>query len=176
MGKYEGIRKWYEKVSFRHLLTTVMVLFVSAVFIGFSSIVVYLSESKIRQNTRDNMTIVMRQFDVYLGNHISNIFDGFQSFETSQNLLQLREISRNKRQLSYMAGNYIYLRKLMDQFLSANSSSVYNIYINFGDGKVLTQGYEQDLLKIRYSYELWKERFPENYRIRGGPMRFFKYK
>ncbi len=162
MRKYEGIRKWYEKISFRYLLTIIMVVFVSVVFISFSAIVVHLSESKIRQNTRDNMTIVMRQFDVYLGNHIANIFDGFETFETSQNLLQLREISRSRRQLSYAAGNYIYLRKQMAQFLSANSSSVYNIYINFGDGKVLTQGYEQDLLKIQYSYDLWKERFPEN--------------
>lgn len=162
MRKYEGIRTWYEKISFRYLLTTIMVGFVSAVFIGFSMIVLYLSESKIRQNIRDNMTIVMRQFDVYLGNHIANIFDGFQTFETSQNLLQLREVDRGRRQLSYAAGNYIYLQKQMAQFLSANSSSVYNIYINFGDGKVLTQGYEQDLLKIQYSYERWKERFPEN--------------
>lgn len=162
MKKYEGIRKWYEKITFRRLLTTVMVLFVSVVFLTFSVIVVCLSEAKIRQNTRDNMTMVMRQFDVYLGNHIANIFEGFKTLESSQNLMQLREVSRGKRQLSYAAGNYIYINKLMSQFLSANSASVYNVYINFGDGKVLTQGYEQDLLKIQYSYDIWKERFPKN--------------
>ncbi len=162
MKKYEGIRKWYEKITFQRLLTTVMIVFVSVVFLTFSVIVVCLSEAKIRQNTRDNMTMVMRQFDVYLGNHIANIFEGFKTLESSQNLMQLREVSRGKRQLSYAAGNYIYLNKLMSQFLSANSASVYNVYLNFGDGKVLTQGYEQDLLKIQYSYEVWKERFPNN--------------
>ena len=79
MKKYEGIRKWYEKITFQRLLTTVMIVFVSVVFLTFSVIVVCLSEAKIRQNTRDNMTMVMRQFDVYLGNHIANIFEGFKS-------------------------------------------------------------------------------------------------
>ncbi len=162
MKKYEGVRTWYEKVSFRHLLTMIMVVFVSVVFLIFSNIVLWLSEAKIRQNTKDNMTIVMRQLDVYLENHIANIFDGFETIESSHNLMQLRDVSHSRRQLSYTAGNYIYLRKQLDQFLSANSSCVYNVYINFGDGKVWTQGYEQDLLKIRYSYDEWKERFPEN--------------
>lgn len=125
-------------------------------------IVVFMSESKIRQNTKDNMTIVMRQFDVYLGNYIANMFHGFKNFESNQNLMQLREVSRKKSSLSYTAGNYIYVKKLQEQFLNANSASVHNVYINFGDGRVWTQAYEQDLLKIQYTYDTWKERFPEN--------------
>lgn len=160
--KYVDIRKGYEKITFQRLLTITMVTFVSVVFLVFSMIVVFMSESKIRQNTKDNMTIVMRQFDVYLGNYIANIFQGFKSFESNQNLMQLREVSRKKSSLSYTAGNYIYIKKLQEQFLNANSASVHNVYINFGDGRVWTQAYEQDLLKIQYTYDTWKERFPEN--------------
>ena len=39
MKKYEGIRKWYEKITFQRLLTTVMIVFVSVVFLTFSVIV-----------------------------------------------------------------------------------------------------------------------------------------
>lgn len=46
--------------------------------------------------------------------------------------------------------------------MNANSDSVYNVYINFSDGRVGTQAYEKDLLKISYKYDEWKARFPEN--------------
>lgn len=154
--------QWYKKIPFQRLLTMVMVGFVSVVFLTFSMIVTYMSESKIRENVKDNMSIVVEQFDVYLENHMSNIFKGFKSIESDQNLLILRNADYRERKLSYVAGSYLYMDKLLKQFLQANPESVYNVYLNFGNGKVLTQVYEKDLLKINYSYEAWKERFPDN--------------
>lgn len=162
MKKYEGLRKWYEKITFRRLLTLSMVSLVSVVFISFSVTVTNLSEAKIRQNVKDNMSIVVKQFDVYLDNYISNVYEGFLSFESNQSLLQLRSMESGRYRLSYAAASYVYLNKLLNQFLNANSACVYNVYLNFGDGRVLTQAYEQDLLKIRYTYSMWKERFPKN--------------
>ena len=162
MKKYEGLRKWYKKITFRRLLTLSMVSLVSVGFISFSVTVTNLSEAKIRQNVKDNMSIVVKQFDVYLDNYISNVYEGFLSFESNQSLLRLRSMEAGKYRLSYAAASYIYLNKLLSQFLNANSACVYNVYLNFGDGRVLTQAYEQDLLKIRYTYSMWKERFSEN--------------
>ena len=82
MKKYEGLRKWYEKITFHRLLTLSMVSLVSIVFISFSMIVTNLSEAKIRQNVKDNMSIVVKQFDVYLDNYISNVYKGFLALES----------------------------------------------------------------------------------------------
>lgn len=162
MKKYEGLRKWYEKITFHRLLTLSMVSLVSIVFISFSMIVTNLSEAKIRQNVKDNMSIVVKQFDVYLDNYISNVYKGFLSLESDQNLLWLRSMKSDRYRLSHAAASYIYLNKLLNQFLNVNSACVHNVYLNFGDGKVLTQAYNKNLLKIHYTYQTWKERFPEN--------------
>ena len=162
MKKYEGLRKWYEKITFHRLLTLSMVSLVSIVFISFSMIVTNLSEAKIRQNVKDNMSIVVKQFDVYLDNYISNVYKGFLALESDQNLLWLRSMKSDRYRLSYAAASYIYLNKLLNQFLNVNSACVHNVYLNFGDGKVLTQAYNKNLLKIHYTYQTWKERFPEN--------------
>lgn len=50
---------WYEKITFRQLLTWSMVTLVSILFISFSLIVTSLSENKIRKNVKDNMSIVV---------------------------------------------------------------------------------------------------------------------
>ena len=162
MKKYEGLRKWYEKITFHRLLTLSMVSLVSIVFISFSMIVTNLSEAKIRQNVKDNMSIVVKQFDVYLDNYISNVYKGFLALESDQNLLWLRSMKSGRYRLSHAAASYIYLNKLLNQFLNVNSACVHNVYLNFGDGKVLTQAYNKNLLKIHYTYQTWKERFPEN--------------
>jgi two-component system sensor histidine kinase YesM len=162
MKKYEGLRKWYEKITFHRLLTLSMVSLVSIVFISFSMIVTNLSEAKIRQNVKDNMSIVVKQFDVYLDNYISNVYKGFLALESDQNLLWLRSMKSDRYRLSHAAASYIYLNKLLNQFLNVNSACVHNVYLNFGDGKVLTQAYNKNLLKIHYTYQTWKERFPEN--------------
>ena len=166
MSIYEKLhncyKRWYKKITFQRLLTLTMVCMISTVFLIFSLIVTHLSEEKIRQNVKANMSIVVEQFDVYLGNYIANIFNGFKSFESNQSLVQLRLSAQNEKYLSYTAANYISVRNLMDQFLHANAASVYDVYINFNDGKVATQAYQKDLLKISYSYRQWKDRFPEN--------------
>lgn len=125
-------------------------------------IVTNLSEAKIRQNVKDNMSIVVKQFDVYLDNYISNVYKGFLALESDQNLLWLRSMKSDRYRLSHAAASYIYLNKLLNQFLNVNSACVHNVYLNFGDGKVLTQAYNKNLLKIHYTYQTWKERFPEN--------------
>lgn len=162
MKKYEGLRKWYEKITFHRLLTLSMVSLVSIVFISFSMMVTNLSEAKIRQNVKDNMSIVVKQFDVYLNNYISNVYKGFLALESDQNLLWLCSMKSDRYRLSHAADSYIYLNRLLNQFLNANSACVHNVYLNFGDGKVLTQAYNKDLLKINYTYDIWRERFPEN--------------
>lgn len=162
MTDTEKIKKCFEKTTFQRLLTCSMILMVSLVFGLFSLLVTWLSEGKIRQNVKNNMSIVVEQFDVYLNNYIANIDTGFKAFESDQNLLNLQISSQNERYLSYTAANYIYVKKLLNQFLNANSTSVYGVYINFSDGRIMTQAYEKDLLKISYSYEKWKERFPKN--------------
>lgn len=162
MKTNEGIRKWCKKITFHWLLTLSVGALVSVGFISFSVMVTNLSEAKIRQNVKDNMSIVVKQFDVYLDNYISNVYEGFLSIECNQSLLWLRSMEANRYRLSYAASSYIDLNKLMGQFLNANSVCVYNVYLNFGDGRVLTQAYEKDLLKIHYTYSTWKELFPEN--------------
>lgn len=163
---HEKLKRWYieryKKTTFRRLLTLVMVCLVSTVFIIFSLIVTHLSEKKIRQNVKDNMSIVVEQFDVYLGNHIANIFEGFKNFESNQSLIQLQIFAQNEKYLSNTAINYIALKHSMNQFLNANSASVNNVYVNFNDGKVATQSFQKDLLKISYTYDSWKTRFSEN--------------
>lgn len=139
-----------------------MVSMVSISFLLFSLIVTWMSEGKIRENVKDNMSVVVKQLDVYLGNYISNIYSGFTSFESNQNLIQLRLSAADEHYLSYTAASYLQVNKLLYQFLNGNSDSVYNVYINFCDGKVGTQAYQKDLLKISYKYDVWKERFPEN--------------
>lgn len=139
-----------------------MVSMVSVVFILFSLLVTWLSEQRIRQNVQQNMSIVVEQFDVYLGNYIANIYDGFKTFESDQSMINLQLAAQNEKYLTYTASNYIYIKKLLTQFINANSTSVSHVYLNFNDGKAATQAYEQDMLKIHYSYEEWKEAFPEN--------------
>ncbi len=162
MKKLRSFRAWYEKKTFRQLLTWSMVTLVSVLFISFSLIVTWLSENKIRENVKDNMSIVVKQFDVYLDNYIANVYSGFLLLESNQSLQQLRSMKEGNQRLSHAAVNYVYLNRLMTQFLNANQACVFNVYLNFGNGKVQTQAYEQDLLKINYSYETWKERFPDN--------------
>lgn len=166
MNTHDRFKKWYieryKKTTFRSLLTLTMVCMVSVVFIVFSLLVTHLSERKIRQNVKNNMSIVVEQFDVYLGNHIANIFEGFKHFESNQSLIQLQIFTQNEKYLSNTATNYIALKNSMDQFLNANASSVYNVYVNFNDGKLATQSFQQNLLKISYTYDSWKTRFPEN--------------
>lgn len=153
---------WYEKTTFRQLLTWSMVTVVSILFISFSLIVTSLSENKIRQNVKDNMSIVVKQFDVYLDNYIANVYSGFLTLESNQSLLQLRSMREGNQRIPHAAANYVYLNRLLTQLFNANKTCVYNVYLNFGNGKVLQQAYEQDLLKINYTYETWKERFPDN--------------
>jgi two-component system sensor histidine kinase YesM len=162
MKKYERFRKWYERITFQRLLTLIMVCMVSIAFVLFGTLVTFLSEEKIRQNVKDNMSIVVNQSDTYLGNYIANIYKGFKSFESNQSLIQLRLFAQDEKYLSYTAANYIYLNKSFSQFLVANEASVYSVYLNFNDGQISTQAYEKDLLKISYTYEPWKKRFPEN--------------
>ena len=139
-----------------------MVTLVSILFISFSLIVTSLSENKIRKNVKDNMSIVVKQFDVYLDNYIANVYSGFLTLESNQSLLQLRSMREGNQRLPHAAANYVYLNRLLTQLFNANKTCVYNVYLNFGNGKVLQQAYEQDLLKINYTYETWKERFPDN--------------
>ena len=153
---------WYEKTTFRQLLTWSMVTVVSILFISFSLIVTRLSENKIRQNVKDNMSIVVKQFDVYLDNYIANVYSGFLTLESNQSLFQLRSMREGNQRIPHAAANYVYLNRLLTQLFNANKTCVYNVYLNFGNGKVLQQAYEQDLLKINYTYETWKERFPDN--------------
>ena len=152
----------YEKTTFRQLLTWSMVTLVSILFISFSLIVTSLSENKIRKNVKDNMSIVVKQFDVYLDNYIANVYSGFLTLESNQSLLHLRSMREGNQSLPHAAANYVYLNRLLTQLFNANKTCVYNVYLNFGNGKVLQQAYEQDLLKINYTYETWKERFPDN--------------
>lgn len=158
----KSLGNWYKKSKFQKLLAAIMVALFSILFLLFSTTVTYLSESKIRENVEDNMSIVVKQFDVYLGNYIASIYDGFRSLESNQDLIQLRSLAQEKKNLSLRAASYIYLNKLANQFLSANSTSVNNVYINFNNGRVTSQAYGHDLLKIHYSYDSWKKRFPEN--------------
>ena len=153
---------WYEKTTFRQLLTWSMVTLVSILCISFSLIVTSLSENKIRKNVKDNMSIVVKQFDAYLDNYIANVYSGFLTLESNQSLLHLRSMREGNQSLSHAAANYVYLNRLLTQLFNANKTCVYNVYLNFGNGKVLQQAYEQDLLKINYTYETWKERFPDN--------------
>lgn len=162
MKKLKSFRVWYEKITFRQLLTWSMVTLVSILFISFSLIVTSLSENKIRKNVKDNMSIVVKQFDVYLDNYIVNVYSGFLTLESNQSLLHLRSMREGNQSLPHAAANYVYLNRLLTQLFNANKTCVYNVYLNFGNGKVLQQAYEQDLLKINYTYETWKERFPDN--------------
>lgn len=162
MKKLKGFRVLYEKTTFRQLLTWSMVTLVSILFISFSLIVTSLSENKIRKNVKDNMSIVVKQFDVYLDNYIANVYSGFLTLESNQSLLQLRSMREGNQRFPHVAANYVYLNRLLTQLFNANKTCVYNVYLNFGNGKVLQQAYEQDLLKINYTYETWKERFPDN--------------
>lgn len=162
MKKLKGFQVWYEKRTFRQLLTWSMVTLLSVLFICFSLILTSLSENKIRQNVKDNMSIVVKQFNVYLDNYIANVYSAFLTLESNQNLLQLRNMREGNQSLPYAAANYVYLNRLLTQLFNANKTSVCNVYLNFGNGKVLQQAYEQDLLKINYTYGTWKERFPDN--------------
>ena len=155
MKKLKSFRVWYEKITFRQLLTWSMVTLVSILFISFSLIVTRLSENKIRQNVKDNMSIVVKQFDVYLDNYIANVYSGFLTLESNQSLLHLRSMREGNQSLPHAAANYVYLNRLLTQLFNANKTCVYNVYLNFGNGKVLQQAYEQDLLKINYTYETW---------------------
>ena len=162
MKKWDKVRNWYQKIKFQRLLTLSMVCMVCTIFLMLSLLVTWLSEQRIRQNVKNNMSIVVEQFDVYLGNYMASIYSGFKSLESDQSMVNLQIGAQNERYLSYTATNYIYVKKLLTQFLNANSTSVYSVYINFNDGKVATQAYEKDLLKINYSYETWRQIFPEN--------------
>ena len=162
MKKLKSFRGLYEKTTFRQLLTWSMVTLVSILFISFSLIVTSLSENKIRKNVKDNMSIVVKQFDVYLDNYIANVYSGFLTLESNQSLLHLRSMREGNQSLPHAAANYVYLNRLLTQLFNANKTCIYNVYLNFGNGKVLQQAYEQDLLKINYTYETWKERFPDN--------------
>ena len=162
MRWYGGYRRKIEKITFQKLLTISVICMISVVFVIFGLLVTWLSERKIRENVKNNMSIVVEQFDVYLNNYIENIYRGFRAFESDQSIVNLQISSQNERYLSYTAANYIYVKKLFTQFLNANAASVYGVYINFNDGRVGTQAYETDLLKINYTYNIWKKCFPEN--------------
>lgn len=162
MKKYRNVGKWYEKIKFQKLLTLSMVSMVSIIFILFGLVVTWLAEQRIRQNVKQNMSIVVEQFNVYLENYIANIYDGFKAFESDQSIINLQLAAQDERYLSYTASNYLYIKKLFTQFIDANSASVSHVYLNFNDGRAATQAYKQDMLKINYSYDVWKEAFPES--------------
>lgn len=154
--------KPFEKITFQQLLTLSVICLVSMAFLILSIVVTLLSERKIRENVKANMSIVVEQLDVYIGNHIANVYNGFKVFESDQSLVQLQLSSMDEQYLSYTAASYVSLKKLADQFLNANSACVSNVYINFNDGKAATQAYKKDPLKISYKYSEWKKRFEEN--------------
>ena len=103
MKKLKSFRVWYEKITFRQLLTWSMVTLVSILFISFSLIVTSLSENKIRKNVKDNMSIVVKQFDVYLDNYIVNVYSGFLTLESNQSLLHLRSMREGNQSLPHAA-------------------------------------------------------------------------
>lgn len=95
-------------------------------FLILSIIVTSLSERKIRENVKANMSVVVEQLDVY-GNHIANVYNGFKAFESDQSLVQPQLSSLDEQCLSYTSASYLSIKRLADQFLNANSSSVSNV-------------------------------------------------
>lgn len=152
----------HPEFRFQTILTAAMVALFSVAFLAFSITVTQMSEDIIRKNVENNMSIVVNQFDVYLNNYIGSVYEGFQALESNQDLIQLRMVSRDTSTLSQRATRYLYVSRLTSQFQANNAASVSHVYINFGDGQISSQAYDHDPLKIDYSYEKWKTRFPEN--------------
>lgn len=152
----------FQRTRFSKVLTLLMSGLFCVIFLCFSVTVTGLSENIIRQNVEKNMSLVVNQYDVYLNNYITSIYNGYRSLESDQNLVQFRTTWGNDSTLSRRAMLHLYFGKLVTQFQSANATSVSHIYINFGDGLFSTQVYDKDPMHIKYSYEAWRERFPEN--------------
>lgn len=165
MGKENNLLHWLQRTRFSKALTLLTSGLFCVIFLCFSAMVTGLSENIIRENVANNMSLVVNQYDVYLNNYITSIYNGFRSLESDQNLVQFRTTWGNDTTLSTLSRRatlHLYLSKMVNQFQSANTTSVSNIYINFGNGLFSTQAYDQDPIHIRYSYEAWSERFPEN--------------
>lgn len=156
------IERIIERTPFRKLLMLSMTFITCFIIVCFSIAVTDLSESKIRENVRDNMSVVLQTIDTNMDSFLANVNEGFINIESNQNLLNLRNPQNMDKQLSLRAVQYIALYDSITQFVETNSIGVGNVYINFADGNVISQTYDQDPLRINYSYDTWKERFPEN--------------
>lgn len=154
-------KQWHKNITFARLLAVTMVTTVSIAFLLFGTIVATLQEKKVIENVEKNMLVVLEQYNVYLENHMKVLLEGLKEIESDPNLIQLRRFANNEKELSRTATNYVYMKKMMDQFLGINTISISNVYINFGNGRVATQTYEKDLLKIHYNYQEWADRFSE---------------
>lgn len=156
------IQKIIKTWTFRKLLTVIFVAVISVAFLVLATLMTYLSEHKIRENVKENMSVVVEQYNVYLGNYITNIFKGFTSFESNPSLIHLQLSANTETSLSSRANWNLSINKAFYQFLDKNSSSVYSVYTNFNNGRVVQQAYQQNMLTIQYNYEDWVKRFPDN--------------
>lgn len=148
MGK---IQKRIYKTKLKIILIFSMTILISVILLIFSIILTHLTESKIRENVKDNMGIVVKNLDVNMNHFLKSMFEGFVATESNQSLLQLRSSDQDEKNIPFNAVQYISLYNTIKQFREINQTSVNNVYINFADGKIMEQAYINDLLQINYS-------------------------
>ncbi len=158
----EKIRGIYERTSLTKLLTVSMVSIIILAFTITGLLTLRVTEQKIHENVRNNMSIVLEQYKTNMGNYITSIYNGFQELETDQQVVRLQNVDTEIKFKQIFANGHIYVRNLAYQYQEANSTSIANVYMNFYDGLRVVQTYDADLLKINFDYDVWKERFPEN--------------
>lgn len=151
-----------QHMTFQNLLSIAIVSVITLVFLVFSLLVLNMTEEKIRENVQDNMSMVLGQYETYIENYTNSAYNALKTLESNNSVVQLQISDKSGRDLKYNAASYVQVRRLFDQLYAANSTILSTIYMNFDDGKAVTQAYSQDLLKITYSFDAWKERFPEN--------------
>ena len=152
----------FKRLTFQKLLNISVLSTVILVVFLFSFGVLRTTEDKLRENARSNMEIVLRQYDTYLENYVSSVYNGLKTLEANTSVVQLQITASDSNNRKYIARNYVQVKRLIDQLMAANSTCVSNIYLNFDNGRIVSQAYNSDLMKISYSYRVWKERFPEN--------------
>ena len=136
---------------------------VSVLLVGISGFLVTgVAQAQVEKNTYVNVSAILNQTKFYLDTHMYNVFESFVELENNSSLYILKSQVEKNKGINETAVSYVTLNNTINQMVSYSGGTIENIYINFNDGKMMVQAYDKDPLKMTFSYDEWKARFPDN--------------
>jgi len=156
------MKRFINQLRLKQILIATMVP-VSVLLVGISGfLVTRVAEQQVEKNTYVNVSAILNQTQFYLDTHMYNVFESFTELENNSSLYILKSQVEKNKGINQTATSYVTLNNTINQMVSYSGGTIENIYINFNDGKMMIQAYDKDPLRMSFSYQEWKEHFPEN--------------